>query len=55
MPRMGMIARGNLVAVVQVETPQDLNPKQLLEIAAMVSSRSLAGDDVTNPFEDDAK
>ncbi len=55
MPRTGMIARGNLVAVVQVETPQDLNPKQLLEIAAMVSSRSLAGDDVTNPFEDDAK
>ena len=55
MPRMGMIARGNLVAVVQVETPQDLNPKQLLEIAAMVSSRSLASDDVTNPFEDDAK
>ncbi len=55
MPRMGMIARGNLVAVVQVETPQDLDPKQLLEIAAMVSSRSLAGDEVANPFEDDKK
>ncbi len=55
MPRMGMIARGNLVAVVQVETPQDLDAKQLLEIAAMVSARSMGAGDVANPFEDDAK
>ncbi len=55
MPRMGMIARGNLVAVVQVETPTDLTQAQILEIAGMVSSRSLAADEVANPFEDDIK
>ncbi len=55
MPRMGMIARGNLVAVVQVETPTDLTQAQILEIAGMVSSRSLAADEVANPFEDDVK
>ncbi len=55
MPRMGMIARGNLVAVVQVETPTDLTQAQILEIAGMVSSRSLAADEVSNPFEDDVK
>ncbi len=55
MPRMGMIARGNLVAVVQVETPNDLTQAQILEIAGMVSSRSLAADEVANPFEDDVK
>lgn len=41
MPRMGMIARGNLVAVVQVETPRDLTKKQLLDVAAIVAERSL--------------
>ena len=41
MPRMGMIARGDLVAVVQVETPRDLTKKQLLEVAALVAERSL--------------
>ncbi|OUO32162.1 molecular chaperone DnaJ [Olsenella sp. An293] len=41
MPRMGMIARGNLVAVVQVETPRDLTKKQLLDVAAIVAERAL--------------
>ena len=41
MPRMGMIARGNLVAVVRVETPRDLTKKQLLDVAALVAERSL--------------
>ena len=41
MPRMGMIARGNLVAVVQVEVPRDLTKKQLLDIAGIVAERSL--------------
>ena len=41
MPRMGMIARGNLVAVVQVVTPRDLTKKQLLDVAAIVAERSL--------------
>lgn len=44
MPRMGMIARGNLVAVVQVEVPRDLTKKQLLEVASIVAERSLADD-----------
>ena len=42
MPRMGMIARGNLVAVVQVETPTDLTKAQLLAISALEAERSLA-------------
>ena len=41
MPRMGMVARGRLVAVVQVETPRDLTKKQLLDVAALVAERSL--------------
>ncbi|MBM6775257.1 molecular chaperone DnaJ [Olsenella profusa] len=41
MPRMGMIARGNLVAVVQVEVPRDLTKKQLLDIAGIVAERAL--------------
>lgn len=41
MPRMGMIARGNLVAVVQVETPTDLTKKQLLAIGAIEAERGL--------------
>ena len=41
MPRMGMIARGNLVAVVRIETPRDLTKKQLLDVAALVAERSL--------------
>ena len=41
MPRMGMIARGNLVAVVHVETPRDLTKKQLLDVAALVAERAL--------------
>ena len=41
MPRMGMIARGNLVAVVQVETPTDLTKKQLLTISAIEAERNL--------------
>nr|WP_206108920.1 molecular chaperone DnaJ [Olsenella sp. SW781] len=44
MPRMGMIARGNLVAVVQVETPRDLTKKQLLDVAAIVAERALGED-----------
>ena len=47
MPRVGMVARGRLVAVVQVETPQDLSKKQLLDIAALVAERSL--DDAPAP------
>ena len=39
MPRLGMVARGNLVAVVQVETPRDLTPSQLDDIASIVSAR----------------
>ena len=41
MPRMGMIARGNLIAVVRIETPRDLTKKQLLDVAALVAERSL--------------
>ena len=41
MPRAGMAARGNLVAVVQVETPTDLSKKQLLDVAALVSERAM--------------
>ncbi len=41
MPRMGMVARGNLVAVVQVETPTDLTKKQLLDVASIVAERTL--------------
>ena len=44
MPRMGMIARGNLVAVVHVETPRDLTKKQLLDVAAIVAERALGED-----------
>lgn len=55
MPRMGMIARGNLVAVVQVETPSDLTHKQLLDIAALVAERSLDGGELADggPAADD--
>lgn len=42
MPRQGMAARGNLVAVVQVETPRDLTKKQVLDVAALVAERALA-------------
>ena len=41
MPRMGMIARGNLVAVIKIETPTDLTQKQLLDVAALVAARSM--------------
>lgn len=41
MPRMGMIARGNLIAVVRIETPQDLTKKQLLDVASIVAERAL--------------
>ena len=53
MPRVGMVARGRLVAVVQVETPQDLSKKQLLDIAAIVAERSL--DDSPAPERDAAR
>ena len=53
MPRVGMVARGRLVAVVQVETPQDLSKKQLLDIAAIVAERSL--DDAPAPERDVAR
>ena len=53
MPRMGMIARGNLVAVVQVETPTDLTQKQLLEIGAIVAARSLDGGASVDSDEED--
>ena len=36
--------RGNLVAVVQVETPRDLTKKQLLDVAAIVAERTLGED-----------
>ncbi len=49
MPRMGMIARGNLVAVVQVQTPRDLTKKQLLDVAALVADRAL---DAQSPAAD---
>lgn len=52
MPRMGMIARGNLVAVVQVVTPRDLTKKQLLDVAAIVAERAL--DDPGTADEKDA-
>ena len=41
MPRMGMIARGDLVAVVQVEVPTDLTKKQLLTVSTLVAERGL--------------
>ena len=44
MPRVGMIARGNLVAVVQVRTPSDLTKKQLLEVASIVAERTMSGE-----------
>ena len=49
MPRMGMVARGNLIAVVQVETPRDLTKKQVLDVAALVAERS---GDATPPAGD---
>ena len=42
MPRVGMIARGNLVAVVQVRTPTDITKKQLLEVASIVAERTMS-------------
>ena len=54
MPRMGMIARGNLVAVVQVETPRDLTKKQLLDVAAIVAERALDEDAAPAEAEKDA-
>ena len=42
MPRVGMIARGNLVAVVQVRTPTNLTKKQLLEVASIVAERTMS-------------
>ena len=53
MPRMGMVARGNLIAVVQVETPRDLTKKQVLDVAALVAERS--GDPVDPAGENDAE
>ena len=53
MPRLGMVARGNLVAVVQVETPTDLTNKQLLDVAALVAERS--GDAAPSTGEKDAE
>ena len=53
MPRMGMVARGNLIAVVQVETPRDLTRKQVLDVAALVAERS--GDAVDPAGEKDAE
>ncbi len=53
MPRVGMVARGRLVVVVQAETPQDLSKKQLLDIAAIVAERSL--DDAPAPERDVAR
>ena len=55
MPRMGMIARGNLVAVVQVVTPTDLSKKQLLEVAAIVAARSLEDVAPAAPGDDRAE
>ncbi len=57
MPRMGMIARGNLVAVVQVETPTDLTKKQLLAISAIAAERSMedAAERVEDVVEDVAE
>ena len=55
MPRVGMIARGNLVAVVQVRTPTDLTKKQLLDVAALVAERSLGQDGGTPVGEDGEK
>ncbi len=52
MPRMGMIARGNLVAVVQVETPRDLTKKQILDIASIVAERSLETGDADGAPDD---
>ena len=40
MPRTGMAARGNLVAVIQVETPVDLTPDQMGVVSALVSERT---------------
>ncbi len=53
MPRVGMIARGNLVAVVQVRTPTDLTKKQLLEVASIVAERTMSdeGDDADEAEE----
>lgn len=45
MPRQGMIARGRLVAVVHVRTPDDLTKGQLLDLAAIVAERSLDSGD----------
>lgn len=41
MPRTGMVARGSLVAVVQIEVPRDLTRKQLLDVASIVAERGL--------------
>lgn len=54
MPRMGMIARGNLVAVVQVETPTDLTRAQLLAISALEAERSLAAGGPAASGDDDS-
>lgn len=54
MPRMGMIARGNLVAVVQVETPTDLTKAQLLAISALEAERSLAAGGPAASGDDDS-
>ena len=43
MPRMGMVARGSLVAVVQIETPRDLTASQLDAVFAIVSARGGEG------------
>lgn len=45
MPRQGTSARGNLVAVVQVETPRDLTRKQLDAVRDLVAERSGEGPD----------
>ena len=43
MPRAGAHGRGNLVAVVRVETPRDLTKQQLRDIAEIVAARSPEG------------
>lgn len=43
MPRVGMSARGNLVAVVNIETPRDLTKEQIRSVEALVDARSPEG------------
>lgn len=45
MPRMNSIARGNFIAMIQIQTPVDLTRTQLLDLAAIVAERSLNSSD----------